>query len=133
MLLCLLLLAVQSPTAAAILKLEDGWASALLRRDSLAFERMLAPGFIYSEDDKTLTRQETLRALFAGGETVTRARNEAMQVHDFGSTVIVTGWLSVASKSAQGTVERRYRFTDVWMRKGNRWQIVAAHDYLKPT
>jgi len=120
------------PDVRAILRLEDQWASALVRRDSATFQRLLAAGFIYSEDDRTMTRDVVLREIVAGSDTVQAARNEEMKVHCFGSTAIVTGWLIVAGRGSGGAFERRYRYTDIWMLRDGRWQIVAAHDYLAP-
>ena len=120
------------PTAQVILRLEDAWAVALVRRDSLTFERLLAPGFIYSENDRTLSRSAFLREVFGGADTVTSAHNEAMEVHRFGVAAVVTGWLVVRGRSAGRPFDRRYRYTDVWLPQGGRWRIVAAHDYLAP-
>jgi hypothetical protein len=117
-------------TSQTLLRLEDGWATGLVRRDSAFFERILATGFVYSEDAKTFTRAEVLQGLFA--DTVTGGRNEDMKIHDFGTTAIVTGWLTLQGHGTSGTFDRRYRFTDVWMRRGGRWQMVGAHDYLVP-
>ena len=65
--------------------------------------------------------------------TVTDARNEGMEVHRFGSsTAIVTGWLVMRGRGPGGPFDRRYRFTDSWVRTGGRWRIVAAQDYLAP-
>ena len=117
----------------ALLGLEDEWAAALVRRDAATFDRLLADGFIYTEDDRTSTRDAVLRDIVAGPDTVEAAHNEAMQVHPFGSTAVVTGWLIVRGRGAGGPFDRRYRFTDTWLRRGGRWQIVAAHDYLVRT
>jgi hypothetical protein len=38
----------------------------------------------------------------------------------------------LAGHGAGGTFLRRYRFTDTWMRRNDRWRIVAAEDYLAP-
>lgn len=119
-------------TVSTLTKLEDSWASALVRRDRATFERLLAPRFIYSEDDRTMTRAAFLQATFAPGETVTEARNDSMEVHTFANTGIVVGWLTVKGNGKDGPFERRYRFTDVWMPRSGSWQIVAAHDYLVP-
>ncbi|HEV8150753.1 MAG TPA: low affinity iron permease family protein [Gemmatimonadales bacterium] len=119
-------------SSATILRLEDGWAAALVRRDAAYFERTLARGFIYTEDARSYGRAELLHELVTGTDTVTAAHNEAMQVHRFGATVIVTGWLIVAGRGTGGPFIHRYRFTDVWLRPAARWQIVAAHDYLLP-
>jgi ketosteroid isomerase-like protein len=120
--------------ARALLRLEDEWAVALTRRDVGVFRRLLAEGFIYTEDDRTVGRDAVLHDVAAGPDTVTAAHNEDMQVHHFGSTAIVTGWLVVSGRGAQGPFKRRYRFTDTWVRQGvGRWQIVGAHDYLEPS
>jgi len=113
--------------------LEDEWAVALIRRDAAVFRRLLADGFIYTENDRTVGRDDVLHDIVAGPDTVETAHNEAMQVHRFGTTAVVTGWLVVSGYGPSGPFDRRYRFTDTWVRGGGRWQIVAAHDYLVPT
>jgi ketosteroid isomerase-like protein len=124
---------VPDTPARVLLRLEDDWAVALTRRDVGVFQRLLAEGFIYTEDDRTVGRDAVLHDVAAGSDTVTAAHNEGMQVHHFGSTAIVTGWLVVSGRGAQGPFQRRYRFTDTWVRQGGRWQIVGAHDYLAPS
>ena len=122
----------QDTVARALLRLEDDWAVALIRRDAAVFQRLLADGFIYSENDRTVGRAAVLHDIVAGPDTVEAAHNEDMQVHRFGATAVVTGWLIVGGHGANGPFSRRYRFTDTWVRRGGRWQIVAAHDYLVP-
>src|SRR5688572_14452 len=93
------------PAVRAILRLEDQWATALVRRDAATFQRLLADGFIYSEDDRTMTRDAVLREIVAGSDTVQAAHNEEMKVHCFGSTAIVTGWLVVRGRGSAGAFE----------------------------
>lgn len=120
-------------TARTLLRLEDSWPTALVRRDARVFERLLAQGFIYSEDDRTVGRSAAMRDLVQGTDTVTAAHNEGMEVHPFGATAIVTGWLVMQGHGGGARFDRRYRFTDVWMLRQGRWQLVAAHDYLVPS
>jgi len=115
-----------------LLRLEDEWALALIHRDAAVFGRLLAEGFIYTEDDRTMSRDDVLRDLVAGPDTVQTAHNEDMRVHRFGATAVVTGWLVVGGRGPNGPFDRRYRFTDTWVRRGGGWQIAAAHDYLVP-
>lgn len=117
-------------TTSTVTKLENAWASALVRRDRAVFERMLAPKFIYTEDSTTVDRATLLRGIFT--DVVTEAHNDSMEVHAFGNTAVVTGWLVVKGTAKDGPFDRRYRFTDVWMPRSGSWQIVAAHDYLVP-
>jgi ketosteroid isomerase-like protein len=123
---------LQDADTRALLRLEDDWARALVKRDTAVFQRLLAPGFVYTEDDKTMDRATVLHEVGAGSDTVTAAHNEEMQVHRFGTTALVTGWLVVQGRGSNGPFDRRYRFTDTWVQWGTRWQIVGAQDYLVP-
>jgi ketosteroid isomerase-like protein len=122
----------RNPGARALLKLEDSWAVALVRRDGATFRRLLADGFVYTENDRTSTRDEVLHEAEAGSDKVEAAHNEDMRVYRFGPTAVVTGWLVVRGRGADGPFDRRYRFTDTWVRRGGGWQIVAAHDSIAP-
>lgn len=134
-LLLALVLVVQTQDADTreILRLEDGWASALVKRDTVMFKRLLAEGFVYTENDQVMDRAAVLEFVSRGSDTVEAAHNEEMQVHRYGPvTAVVTGWLVVQGRGATGPFNRRYRFTDTWVKRNNQWQIVAAQDYLAP-
>ena len=119
------------PAGRELRRLEDSWAAGLVKRDGALFRRLLAPGFVYTEDDRLMTRDAVLREVTTGSDTVTAAHNEDMQVHRFGeSTAVVTGWLVVSGRGKTGAFTHRYRFTDTWVRQRGSWQIVAAQDYL---
>lgn len=124
-------LTAQSTTARTLLDLEDGWAKALVRRDVAYFRRMLAPGFVYTEDAAVMTADEVIKGA-TGPDRVEFAGNEGMKVHDFGNTAVVTGILVVRGRGKDGAFNHRYRFTDTWQKRGGRWQIIAAQDYLIP-
>src|SRR5256885_15213332 len=47
---------MQDADARVLLQLEDDWAGALIRRDATVFRRLLADGFIYTEDDRMVGR-----------------------------------------------------------------------------
>lgn len=115
----------------ALLRLEDAWATALVHRDVKTFQRILATGFVYTENDHVSSRDDVLRDI-TGTDTVHDAHNEDMRVHLFGATGVVTGWLVVRGSNPSGPFDRRYRFTDTWVRRGTSWQIVAAQDYIAP-
>ncbi len=115
-----------------LLALEDAWATALVQRDSVTFERLLAPDCVRTLDGRTIDRAELLRELTAGKDTVEVATGDDRRVGLFGATAVVTGWLEVRGHGAGELFERRYRFTDTWIRRGDGWQLAAAHDYLEP-
>src|SRR6266566_832216 len=111
LLLVALWLATQTPgaqdtVAQVLLRLEDDWTVGLTHRDAALFRGLLADGFVYTEDDRTVGRDDVLRDVVAGPDTVESAHNEDMKVHRFGTTAIVTGWLVVGGHGSLGTTGR---------------------------
>ena len=117
--------------AREILKLEDDWAAALVRRDTATFRELLASRFVYTENADVMGKKEVTEGV-AGSDTVIWAGNEKMQAHMYGNTGVVTGILAMRGRGKDGAFSKRYRFTDTWMRLDGKWQIIAAQDYLIP-
>jgi len=113
------------------IQLEDQWTTALVNRDAQTFDRLLAPGFVYTEDATVMNRADVIKSV-SGPDRVNWARNEGMRVHDFGDVQVITGVLHLRGKGKQGAFDRRFQFTDTWQRRNGRWQIIAAQDYLIP-
>ena len=123
----------QPSVSAELTSLENQWASGLVKRDRALFERLLAPRFVYTENDKLSRRADVLHDVAQGSDTTTAAHNEGMEVHQFSPTTsVVTGWLIVRGRGKGGPFLHRYRFTDTWVKGSAGWQIVAAQDYLLP-
>jgi ketosteroid isomerase-like protein len=55
------------------------------------------------------------------------AENEDMKVAAHGDTAITNYRFVVKAKGPGIDVQHRYRATNVWLKRGGRWQIVAAH------
>jgi ketosteroid isomerase-like protein len=119
------------PAALSPIQLEDQWTTALVRRDTRTFDRLLAPNFVYTENASVMGRNDVIKSV-SGPERVDWARNEGMKVHDFGDVHVITGVLHYRGTGRQGPFDRRYQFTDTWQRRNGRWQIIAAQDYLIP-
>lgn len=124
---------MQGSTVATLppIKLEDQWTTALVRRDTRTFERLLAPNFVYTENASVMNRNDVIKSV-TGSDRVEWARNEGMRVHDFGDVQVITGVLHLRGKGKEGAFDRRYQFTDTWQRRTGRWQVIAAQDYLIP-
>jgi hypothetical protein len=132
-------LAAQQPAARAataveraLFRLEDQWTQALVRRDSATFARLLAPRFVYTENDQVMTTAQLIEAVVRGADTVETAANEDMKAYVYPNTAVVTGWLIIKGRGKDGAFNRRFRYTDTWMYRNGRWQVIAAHDYLAP-
>lgn len=110
---------------------EEEWTRGLVARDPKAFDRLLAPGFVYTEDAGVMSRDDVI-ASATGDDTTTWAGNENMKAHDFGSTQIITGVLHVKGRNKSGPFDRRYAFTDTWQRRDSGWLLIGAQDYVIP-
>lgn len=119
--------------AVELIRLENQWTTGLVKRDRALFEKLLAPKFVYTENDQLMSRADVLHEVAEGSDRVTAAHNEAMVVHEYApNAAVVTGWLIVSGKGKSGAFTHRYRFTDTWVKGNQGWQIVAAQDYLAP-
>jgi ketosteroid isomerase-like protein len=99
-----------SETERILTRLENDWAHALVRRETATFHRLIAPGFVYTEDATIMNKEELIRSMMA--DRVTSARNEEMKVHPYGATAVVTEILRVRGSGKEGAFDRHYQFTD---------------------
>src|SRR2546428_13142595 len=83
---------MQDADARALLQLEDDWAGALIRRDATVFRRLLADGFIYTEDVRLLGRDALLRYIIPGPDTVGAHLPDAYTEHPFGTPEYVIAY-----------------------------------------
>ena len=121
-----------SSTQKAVLALEEEWTRALVKTDTMAFKRLTAPGFVYTEDNVVMNQRELIHAV-ATGDKVDWAGNEGMKLYDYTPVAVVTGILVVKGHDKKGKkYTNRYRFTDTWLYRNGKWQAIAAQDYLIP-
>ncbi|MBK5187928.1 MAG: amidohydrolase family protein [Gemmatimonadaceae bacterium] len=113
------------------LQREEEWTHGLVARDPKVFERLLAPGFVYTENVGVMSRDDVIASAF-GDDTTAWAGNEGMKVHDFGSTQLITGVLHVKGRNKSGPFDRRYAFTDTWQDRDGTWLLIGAQDYVIP-
>ena len=125
-------LSAQQAAARVLFRLEDGWTSAMVKRDASFFRRTLHPDYVYSDERGTFTKEQVIAEQTSGTDTVTYAANEDMHAHVHGSAGVVTGILIARGRGANGPFERRYRYTDTWIRQRGSWIMIASQDYEIP-
>ena len=123
--------ATASPDAKTLYRLEDQWATALIKRDAAFFRRTLHPDYVYSDERGTFGKDQVI-AEQIGTDTVKSAGNENMRAHVHGSAAVVTGILTVRGRGPSGPFSHRYRYTDTWLRQGANWVMIASQDYEIP-
>ena len=127
-------IAAQQPSAAEqqLRRLEDGWTTALVKRDFAYFRRNLHPDYVYSDERGVFNKEQVIAEQISGTDSVTSAENQDMHVHVHGSAAAVTGILIVRGRGKAGPFEHRYRYTDSFVREGGRWLMFASQDYEIP-
>lgn len=119
----------QSPSVRAdsdtVVSLEHTW---LASGDSATLARILAPDFLHpvSTGDIIDKAQHIAFAAKHPRPASVRTRFERLDVRLYGSTAIATGIVDATGGGTAG--ERRTVFTDVFVKRGGRWQAVSVQE-----
>jgi len=108
---------------ATLRQLNDRFIAALTDSDVGWFERHLAPDFLNSNPDGTLSDRADFLRRVAQRPSVTRLAAEDVRIRLFGQTAIVHARTVYAKAEGQ---PGHGRYTDVWARAGESWLCVAA-------
>lgn len=112
-------------------RLEDEWLSTYLRGDKATFDRLVADDFTGTDESAVLRNKTQERELVQApptGAIKVSLTNEDVQVRVFGETAIVTGRIvQKAERPGQDSFGFQTRFTDTFLKRQGRWQVVARH------
>jgi hypothetical protein len=117
-------------TETELMQLERDIGGANVRRDKAFFERIEADEFIFTDSAGGLTtKAEDVASLDkpAGEFKLVSYDVDDMKVRVYGNTAVVTGRTTTKLQSKDREVINRSRFTDVFVKRRGRWQLVAGH------
>jgi ketosteroid isomerase-like protein len=120
----------QKGTERYILDSERQWAESVATGDTLAIERILADDFLGVDPKGRLyTKQQMIDETRNAPKYFVSNRLNDVKVRFYGKTAIAQG-----SETWEKRFGERGRFvwTDTWLRRNGRWQIVAAEDLIAP-
>lgn len=80
---------------------------------------------VIGEAKRGVTERESAAA--AGKQIVGSSDKEDLKIVSHGDTAVASYRFVVKIKGQGIDVHRRYRTTNVWMKRQGRWQIIAAH------
>lgn len=110
-----------------ILKLENDWLVAWQKKDSAFLQKLWADEYLDTDyDGQTYTKGQDLANVTNSGTSVTSFSLTEMKVHTYGDTAVVTGLNSMKSTFNGRDSSGAYRFTDVFVKRDGRWQVVAT-------
>ena len=120
----------QSKIEAELMQIERDIGEANIKRDKAFFERIEADEFIFTDSGGGITlKAEDVASLDkpAGEFKLVSYIVDEMKVSVYGNTAVVTGRTTTISRGKDREVTSKSRFTDVFVKRGGRWQIVAGH------
>jgi ketosteroid isomerase-like protein len=110
---------------------ESDWAESSVKRDVALLERILADDFVgVSHDGKRYTKADELNEDPAKPSEYVSNHLAEVEIRFFGDAAVAQG--SEEWKKKDGRTGK-YVWTDTWIRRGGKWQIVAAEDLIPPS
>src|SRR6267378_8476563 len=123
-------MAAQEPSSAAsqVRKLEEKWTAAYKERKIDLLASLLSEDFVITvEDGNTYSKTGYISHSAEPSVHVEVAELSDLKVRMHGNTAVVTGAYHERGKSDGKPYEYHDRLTDVWMKTGGRWQVIASH------
>ena len=121
---------MQNSVEQELRRLEDEWLNSYLRGDRAAFDRIVADDFTGTDESakvrsKTQERELVQTTPSPAGVTLT---NEDVKARIYGDTAIITGRIvSKVQNGGSASINFQSRFTDTFLKRQGRWQVVARH------
>jgi len=111
----------------ALTKIERDTLAAVLKKDVAAFGRAFSDdAVLVTPDGSTQTKPQLIADLKSGDLAITSSEMSDIKVRAFGDTAVVT-YITIDKGKYKGQeISGRYRWTDVFVRRGGAWLIVAA-------
>lgn len=119
----------QSEAEQYIKSSESAWAESVATGDSSVVERILAEDCVWVLEGRILTKSQAVAEAKNGPGDFLSNHLDYAHVRFFGETALVQGseiW------TRKGGRKGRFVWTDTWLRRNGKWQIVAAEDDSVP-
>lgn len=113
-------------TEKALLKIQDEWATARVKRDVPYLERLYAKEFrVQSMNGSVVERDDDIANFASGALKPEYVKDEDMKASVYGDTAIVTGIEKMGGTYKGNRGDFVVRFINVYVRRDGRWQLVA--------
>jgi hypothetical protein len=109
-----------------VLKREEARFTAMVKADVAGLEDVLADDLTYVHSNGNLDgKRDFIEAVRTGRSTYHSFDREGVAVRLYGDTAVVTGRGHVLVQAAGAELDLRLFFTDVYVRRGGKWRMVA--------
>ena len=114
-------------------RIEREFGETLTRRDAAALDRLMADDFLAINPlGRELTKAQVLAEFASPDYEIESLRNEDIRVRVFGDAAVATARGVVKGRYKGQDASGQFRYTRVWIRRGGRWQAVAAQSTMLP-
>ena len=114
--------------AATITQLEHEWVNAIVAKDTTTLDRIIADDFNGTTPEAyDYPKSMAIDDIKTGTYAVDSMVLDDVSVNVYGDTAV--SFTSQQEKSRYAGADRsgHYHFTDVWLKRDGRWQVVASH------
>jgi ketosteroid isomerase-like protein len=120
--------AASPATAAMVRSIEEAWVAAYVKGDTGTIGRVLGREYVeVGPDGKPANRSEAMQDIASGRLKYTSIRLGDLAVRQYGTVAVVVGDATQKGTYAGKDISGAVRFTDVFVRRGGRWQAVSSH------
>lgn len=110
-----------------LVDLSDQWSKALLNQDAGNLDRILSDDFILINPDGVKTKNEIVDSLKSGDLVVTLCDYSDSTIRIYGDVAIIQGVGKENGRYKGENYSGSNRFTDVFLKRENKWQCIATH------
>ena len=122
-----------TPPQEAVAAIERARFAAMTRRDAAALEPMLAQELLYCHSNGECETREQFLATLASGRIRYRAiEPRELRVRAYGEVAVVNGRIEVDGEIGGRPAALTLIFTDVYVRRDGRWQLIAWQSTRAP-
>ena len=109
-------------------KLERAWLDAYEKKDVAAMNAIVADDFTITFTDGSMqTKPQIMESLKRPGGTSSKFTTENVRSRSYGDTVILIGVvISEWTENGEKKTDRQ-RYTDTYVKRNGKWQVVASH------
>jgi ketosteroid isomerase-like protein len=112
----------------SVLSIEKELLDAVLKGDASASERYLAETYVFTgPDGMTETKAQSIADLKSGDLKLQAASLDDAKVSVYGDTAIVTYGSTDKGTYKGKDISGKTRWTDVFVKRNGKWQLVASH------
>jgi ketosteroid isomerase-like protein len=118
----------QGGVESTLTKMEHDLTAAILKRNVGAIDPVIASDFEFTAPDgKMQGKAQFISDVKSGDLALESSELSDMKVRVYGDAAVVTYATTDKGKYKGQDIDGRYRWTDVFVRRGGKWQIVAGH------